>query len=217
MHVERLLAEFIQAAPLKCPSVDRVCSAGYLTQWLREHLEFGGNNPKIVSREQLLEDGVPLQQSQARSQKRKTNPRAGEWTRPHLLYANEEYVKAKRRRETNKEPRHTRDEYQALIKKFSDDFSAMSIDAQRVWVRDAKLRSMELQYGRDDLENLTEFDRGNIPNWGLSSRDMPLSEEIAERVIKRECGIEEISGLTSISPSLRKAFRDFVFVREHGC
>ena len=61
MWTERLLAR-IRKSVMGSPEcdVERLCASGYVTQWLAEHLLRGGDNPCAATRQQLIEDGVPL-------------------------------------------------------------------------------------------------------------------------------------------------------------
>ena len=62
MSMERLLALIRRAMGGRMTSSDAeaVCAKGLLMQLLVEHTRAGGDNPKHVTREQLLQDGVPI-------------------------------------------------------------------------------------------------------------------------------------------------------------
>jgi len=69
MSMERLLALFRRALGGRMSSSDAeaVCAKGFLMQLLVEHTRLGGDSPKHVTREQLLEDGMPLAAASASS------------------------------------------------------------------------------------------------------------------------------------------------------
>lgn len=80
MDVEREFARSRASSPGDRPSLERVCCSSLLHQWLRDHLQGGGQHPCSVQRADLLKQGFPLA-AQKRTSKGKT--RAG------LLYLNE--------------------------------------------------------------------------------------------------------------------------------
>lgn len=67
MHIERLLSLIKSASPAKRPYVERVLGAGFLTQFLQSHKAHGGNDPRILTREELCQQGAPLKCNRAKS------------------------------------------------------------------------------------------------------------------------------------------------------
>ena len=62
MHMERLLALIRKSMGFqKSPDVERLVSAGTLTQIMKDHLLAGGSDPRFVTRQQLLDKGAPLE------------------------------------------------------------------------------------------------------------------------------------------------------------
>ena len=62
MHMERLFICIIKSLGFqKSPDVVRIVSAGTLTQILKDHLQAGGSDPRFVTRQQLLDEGAPLE------------------------------------------------------------------------------------------------------------------------------------------------------------
>ena len=60
MWSERLLARIRKASDGKECCIERVCSSGFVTQFLSEHLQSGRADPRSATRAQLLADGVSL-------------------------------------------------------------------------------------------------------------------------------------------------------------
>ena len=86
MHVERMLAAIKASTPLKAPHAERLLSAGYLGQWLQRHWhDFGGNDPRVVTQEQLLDAGVPLV-----AKRKIDNQFKASGSRGHMCYAGEQ-------------------------------------------------------------------------------------------------------------------------------
>jgi hypothetical protein len=60
MWSERLLARIRQASDSTESTAERVCASGTLAQWVTEHKLRGFADPRAPTRDQLLQDGVPL-------------------------------------------------------------------------------------------------------------------------------------------------------------
>jgi hypothetical protein len=60
MACERLLAQMRRSSP-ELVDIERLCSAGFLTQLLAEHRRCGGACASQITRQQLIQQGVPLQ------------------------------------------------------------------------------------------------------------------------------------------------------------
>ena len=55
MDNERLFAGVKKATPSKLPYAERLMAAGLLTQWLKPHLAEGGDDPRTMTRGQMVE------------------------------------------------------------------------------------------------------------------------------------------------------------------
>jgi hypothetical protein len=62
MHLERLFSKIKMSLGVQkaSPDVERLAGVGYLTQVLASHMVAGGNDPRVVTRKQLLEEGAPI-------------------------------------------------------------------------------------------------------------------------------------------------------------
>lgn len=61
MHTERLLSLIKKSSPGKYPAAERICSSGYLAQWLREHRKAGGVDPRgTAANADLVDSGGPM-------------------------------------------------------------------------------------------------------------------------------------------------------------
>jgi hypothetical protein len=91
---ERLFAQIKKSAPDKVPVLERLLSAGTLSQWLREHQQAGGHSMIQRSAKDVAKDGVPLMCAATKAYAAKNvNMRRG-----HLEYTNEKVAAEKRRR-----------------------------------------------------------------------------------------------------------------------
>lgn len=79
---ECILAEVKHAAPGHAPLLERVCSAGFMTQLVSEHVTLGRQDPRFDSVDSALKAGTPLICAEDRRQNPKT-------TRGFLSYAND--------------------------------------------------------------------------------------------------------------------------------
>ena len=122
MHIERLFAQVKKATQAHLPAAERVCAAGLMCQWLRPHFQAGGRGPRVVTREQLIDDGVPIESNRVRSK------RGG--LQSSMQYSNEMLAAIKTQRSEQALPALTRIEIRALSKHCNTAFSSLSEDEQ---------------------------------------------------------------------------------------
>jgi hypothetical protein len=60
MHVERIFALIRKSSPEKKPNVERLCSAGFLSQLVHSHRKAGGTDITAFQRSHLLATSVPI-------------------------------------------------------------------------------------------------------------------------------------------------------------
>ena len=89
MHVERLFARLRKASPSKHANLERMCSAAYCSEVLQEHYQAGSLHPSVVTRQELVDEGAPIQAAQLRSTPMPTKARG------HLIHMHKKLAKAR--------------------------------------------------------------------------------------------------------------------------
>ena len=142
MNMERLFACFRQWVRSDNAEVERMLSTGFLGQWLQEHLRKGFQHPAHVTRQDLLEAGVPIRagQRQGRSRQAVENPRkqCGSFVK-FMQIANKEWRNIK-----DSSTVSYKDWRKAKLKKWSE----MQDHTKDIYVKEAELDFV--QRGGDD-------------------------------------------------------------------
>ena len=68
MHVERLLALIKASVSSNRPTCEKLLAGGLLSPVLRDHVAAGGRDPRVVLRDELIKDGMPLESAPAHCQ-----------------------------------------------------------------------------------------------------------------------------------------------------
>ena len=113
--MERLLARLKAAWPDRTPSIERFVGGGYLSQVLSAHLVAGGADPRVITRDELLKDGVPLRAGRGCVETARSLP-------PVLAYANSKLAAEKRLRLTRGEPAISKEEGATARSRFIEEF-----------------------------------------------------------------------------------------------
>jgi hypothetical protein len=203
MHVERMLALIRQSVPSgRLPNLERLVSAGYLTQVLQQHRAAGGRHPGHTSRQDLIKAGVQIVAAAPRPDRQPTRSRG------HLLLMNtrcQEAGKAKGEKLNRVEYHATR---RAAMNEWRND---LGDDAHADWHR----RARELAEGAappDDPQPEPQYDSDSL--WGVGNLHSPLDAKMAEEVIKAKLGVEhvgqngETSNATPNSRNLKSTCRN---------
>ncbi len=72
MATERLLAMIKHAAPGHAPSIERMCSTGFLTQLIASHKKLGRSDPRYHFTKDAVRKGAPLNLSLKRPHSSRT-------------------------------------------------------------------------------------------------------------------------------------------------
>ena len=216
MGCERILALIKKAAfgtgPDAAPDVERVAAAGTLTQWLTTHLAAGGSDPRVMTREQAIEDGAQLQ-CRAKRCKRATRPAGG-----FVAFSNH-------RRGERKASGEVLDKDAAKLERdaLSREWSALDDDAKQVWSDtsqrahdDRELDRLTSALGTTDPDpNPTHMYKVGVL-WGLGEKRFPLAKECFIRQAKAACGDDALPGSRRYCSALREDFHKSIFIEDRG-
>ena len=200
MHVERQLARMKKATQGKLPLAERLLSAGAVSEWVRTHVDRGGEDPRVLTKAQLSQSDAPLHSTRSR----KTSMRGG--LRPALHYMNgkmhEDALQGIRRApaERRDRQRHLVAEYHemaAIDQKIHEDAVAESRRAKRRCTGEAK----------ETAELAARLDAA-FCDYGLrlASKQSPVRLEVAENTIRQELGMDNAERLPGAS-AIWKAFK----------
>ena len=207
MHIERLLALCKAATPGKCPSLERYCCAGLLSQVLQEHHAAGGLRPGVLRRKDLKSDCVPVDYSVAGQ----SNPNNA---RGHLVHMHRR-IREEREQRGMEGRTLSADEVKETQVKAMDEYAAMSREARENLQREAVGLATSNQPGTTH-DPAQSYNIGGERLWGMSSYRAPLRVDVAEGTIRKECGVTEIRGLTTLGETFRMISKDMICAQNTG-
>jgi hypothetical protein len=202
MAVERVLAKYKHATPMKHPHAERFSAAGMLSQWSGEHLADGGWDTKTIKVQDLIADyQTPIHFNKTQSFKQPGR------ARPEKLYAIDEYHALLQRRGVKSLPWA---EHVEARRQFERDFASLPAGQQDLYKARASGNASDLDLppsiGRYNLE-------GDLL-WGVSERRHPIRPELAAELIKELKGTSEVGGFSSYESLLRERFLDKLLVED---
>ena len=201
MRNERLFAAVKKATPAKLPHAERLMAAGLMTQWLRPHLAEGGDDPRITTRTQMIQAGVPIQ-----ANKPKASMRGG--LQPSVAFANDEVSKAKRARVANKETSMTRTERADLAREFVQSFPTQPDDIKDRFVEQVQ-DSRDRRRGRRDINTVTDDVYESTKRWNMCNRTEPISMDKLNTVFNDRARPGNVGGLSRTMSGLRGEFANY--------
>ena len=206
MNLERLLALVKKSTLGRLPYAERVCAAGLATQWLRPHLREGGSDPRTTTRTQLIDLGVPLACSKA-----KTSAHKG-FLCASIRFANAELTKVRLQRASANQPKLTRPEVHALTRQFNDSFKHQTDDARKHFEDLAESKhAMSLDTGVEESKTYNASRR-----WDLCSDAEAILEERLLEVYTANAGSENLGGFSRTAERLRQQFVENIVIHDQG-
>ena len=210
MWSERLLARFRRNCRVHgTPDSERLISIGMLSQMLAEHTKLGFDDPRVQSKEALLQAGVPLQCKKPERQRA---------SRPRSAFVN--YIT--KRNEARKEAGvvFNKDQWQQFQKACIRDFGNLS-EAERA-VEDAEARAAWAQGQEEEDDDVAEVGLDAFVTTFLSSvgsRETPFSAEHFGKIARQIAGPRQKDrdpGFLSYSQTLRDEQARAMFVKDVG-
>ena len=218
MGCERLLAQ------IKCsaagagsgpPNVERLCAAGTLTQWLQQHLAARGEDPRLMSRRQVLEQGAPLLRQAKGLSKGSRATRSHRPAGAFTVFSN-----TKRASRVTRGERLSKSAAKLEREALVEEWKTMSVSDKRYY---SNVGAAE--YDRAEIRRLTADMVDDNPTkaynpgilWGLGTKTMPISEENFTRCARAAWGDDEqLCGSHKYCAALREKLRASVFVKDEG-
>ena len=211
MQTERMLKAIKTATPDKCPHLDRMLSAGLLTQWLTRHVrEYNGDDPRVTTRAQLLEAGAPLKAG-VKQQRAENGTQGG--MQPWMAYANS--------RRSNAATAGAQVQSQKI---YADAFNHLPLEAQLPWRAVAsEARSSKrkwLEECQDKKDSRAKFcDDFKQRGLGISDVSQPLAAHVAKHIVDRDFPVRANGrprGASVHWSSYRTKFTNGKYVNDEG-
>ena len=208
MWSERLLARIRKASDGKECCIERVCSSGFVTQFVTEHLQMGRADPRAATRAQLLADGVSLRCKQ----------REGGASRPRSAFVNF-LLKADEERK-KQGVMMDKDAYATWRRGKVREWHANPLAQKQVEEQEAFKAYLDKQAAEDDEEQ-TIRSRSSVSSVvdTIGDERSPYKIEAFRARIKDALGINDGNrdpGFTRYSGVFREQQREGLFVQEVG-
>ena len=196
---------------------EATCCKGFLQQLLTEHYRRGGDNPKVTTRAQLLEDGVPIRSGPKAQLVATEISQCGTFTK-HLADAN-------RKRKS-----------QGVVLNRAEYNDWVRDDVKRRWVADSAVRASALSAVRmsandkrvtaEDNDGIDGDDRA-APDAGIYSNIVelcgdtrsPFVSDYFDMVVKKMVGVaddDRMPGHTSYEKQFRAEQLEQLWVADEG-
>jgi hypothetical protein len=203
MHVERLLSLVKASCPGAAPDLERVISAGTLTQWRRAHLASGGHDQNVTRIADLVQVGVPLVAAAS------NNSKQGKKRRPALDYSNS-VVNRERTRAANLNIKMTQGQINALRGEAARAFKYLPENEKSRWEAACEIKRRPIVV--EEVPSMDSWDKDCL--WGLASRESFIAESEVEQFMKEEFG--KLVGVSCYAPKFRDEWRGKTIIKDEG-
>ena len=209
MHVERLFALIKKGVAsnegkVQRTNVERFVAAGTLTQWMTEHGQSGGQDPRFSTRAALLKRGAPLRCS-AKKAKTRTRPASA------FFIFRSDFL-ARRRAELGKV---TKTIFKHEQRQLSAEWRALGPEERRRFRNKARAQhSSKMLAPLRDESNPTHRLRPAL--WGLNEETSPLATAVFERAVCKHLGTDQLPGSRRYCRMLRDDLASKMFVADRG-
>jgi hypothetical protein len=177
MSIENLLALLKASCPDRSPLVERLLTAGSLTQVLSSFINSGREDPRVLSRASLCENGAPINAARSKNETKRTLP-------ANLRFANHELRKEKRLRIVRGLDRPPFQELTARRRALIAHFESLPAEERNQFKEpdrpDSRSRSSAQLPAKRDPEGL----------WGLYSEKLPVDMEYLREGLLEACAAQ---------------------------
>ena len=206
MTVERLLALVKTGTPMKAPLAERLVSAGLLTQILKAHRLAGNPDPRVTTRKELIEMGVPLRCNAEDS------GRGG--LQPATAYISEKLAAAAETRRVQG-TRASRAEVREHTVALAAEFAQLTQEAQAPYVA----RAASSRDGRAKAKSApprSEPKQKHWPMFGMSLGKQPVPHNVVEDIFKAEAADTNEGGLSRTAEKLRSRLATSIYFTDQN-
>ena len=206
---EQLLARIRKSHDGNDCDVERVVSTGFLTQALSEHALRGGDDPRWPTRQQLLDDGVPLRCARPKSY---TRPQG-----PFVCFMNKEDAARKARGD-----RMNKAEYSDWRRLKYIEFMTLPDLSRQRYALDAKAAHVDKLMDKQTFDNNASVSDGRVLRSvvdAVGSKRSPYKPDVFQQTLRRTIGIqhgEAYPTFAHYAPLLRLEQQRRIFIRDTG-
>ena len=191
-------------------------SAGCHAQMVAKHRARGLPDPRVITRSELLADGVPL----AAAKRQTARPEAKKRVRPCIIHANAEYAKHKAAlaKAAGKPVKVSRAERHAFMSDHAKSFRDLDPDTQRPSAEIAAQTALLSQTPPAPTPAVI----GAGWHWGLGEGALPISVDAQKKAycdkynFDDALSFEDLPGLTQRSEDLRDEFLQDTIIDDKG-
>ena len=202
--MERLLAAFRQWCGAEGALAERVCSAGFLGQFMTAHTQAGGSDPRGVSREQLIQDGVGLR---CVAGKMSTKP-AGS------------FVHWVAKEHATKPEGQTKAEYREWMTSKSEEFQGLSGLRKGLQVQGSRCAFLRKKTDQENSPASLPRPPAAVQSViaQIGDERTPIRTDVFVKEIRKKCGVPErqdrVVGFTKYSGVFREGAQKRMLVRD---
>jgi len=185
-----------------------ICSKGLLTQILTDHMKHGGQDPRYMVRQQLLDAGVPIH---SRQHVKTGNYRAAGF----VMYKKDE--------ESKRTSEHLgKEAYHDFLRDLGLKWKLMNEADKQSWEDRAVKHSTDQQVFANEEIDKVPRDRGihRTVNSELGDTSTPFKLSAFEAIVQHELGLEEDAEMPgfvrTVAPTLREAQIQGIFQADDG-
>lgn len=215
MVCERMLALIRRACRGDDVDVERLCSTGFLAQVLSFHLARDGEDPRFTTRQQLLEDGVPLRCAPVKLDK--PAPPRGSYVNWMMK---EEAARARDGIQLNKA------QYRWWQKRKAEEFQALQEDEKAFHLQEAKTVAAAKPQQEADYVAEAELRDEAADKFKLrmcmdevGNKRSPLSPAAFKACVRQKLGFDQngpFPGFTRYEPDFRSQQKQGLFCKEQS-
>ena len=188
-----------------------VCSKGFLSQVLAEHLRIGGRNPKVMHHSQMLAAGMDIRRAPAQ-----TEEGAKRECGAFVLFRNS--------RESERKLagiKYNKAQNKASCARLVAEWNAMSLAEREVWKQKSRSDYLESQNKEAEPDPQSVRDLGVYSTFvqEFGNADVPFEPENFDLVVKKSMGIDHadvLPGFRRYAAALRTLQEPYLFQEDKG-
>jgi hypothetical protein len=207
MHVERILGLVKKSCPAKLPFAERLLASGLLSEWLKTHTKDGSNDPRITTRKQLIESGVPLVCAKVESSRGGLHPK--------MIYSNTKLAEDTDARIKANLPKRSRTESNDRKRILNEEFDTLDPADRAPFENEAAKRKHDRRESiGDPANNVDAYPASKRFNMG--NKQEPLQEAMLNTIYMDNAGSENCGGYSRTCEKLRREFVNYSVIGDKG-
>ena len=188
-----------------------VCSKGFLSQVLAEHLRIGGRNPKVMHHSQMVAAGMDIRRAPAQ-----TGEGAQRECGAFVLFRNSR--ESERRLAGIK---YNKAQYKASCARLVAEWNALNLAEREAWKQKSRSNYLASQNNEAEPDPQSTRDLGVYSTFvqEFGNADVPFQPENFDLVVKKSMGIDhadKMPGFRRYAAALRTLQEPYLFQEDTG-